>query len=120
MYITLGPGGRTTWDSLRGMQREVRRHCARRSGGSGAIQATQPRRSPYLHRCTSHDHADDARRTWPGLDLRPSGEEGDSSPAPLSRLRSAGASRKVIPGNDVADGWAKQAASEPDDTDGVE
>jgi len=64
-----------------GIRRGVRRPCACLSGGSGAIQATQARLSPHFHRCTSRDHADDARRAWPGPDIRPSGEEDDSSPA---------------------------------------
>jgi len=64
-----------------GIRRRVRRHCARLSGGSGAIQAAQTRQSPHLHRCASRDHADDARRAWPGPNLCPLGEEGDSSPA---------------------------------------
>ena len=55
--------------------------CAAIARGSGAIRATQGPQSPHLHRCISRDHADDARRAWLGPDLRPSGEEGDSSPA---------------------------------------
>jgi len=58
-----------------GIRREARSHCARPSSGSGTGQATQARQSPHFHRRTSRDRADEPGRS------RPTGEEGDSSPA---------------------------------------
>jgi len=62
----------------------------------------------------------DAFRTpYSDTDLRPSGEEGDSSPAraePSVYIEILWCPvHKGMRGNDVADGWAKQAASEWDD-----
>ena len=104
------------------IRRGVLHHWLRLSG-SEATQAAQARQSPQLHRCTSRDHADDARRAWPGPGLCPSGEEGDSSPArtgAFCRDRDPLVPRAQRDPWEGGRGWmAKQAASEPDDR-GVE
>jgi len=79
-------------------------------GCGGAGQAAATRQSADLYGCAGGDHPHDPR---------PTGEEGDRS---LARAGSCHEieirwfpAHKDIPGNEIADGWAKQAASEPDD-----
>jgi len=114
-----GPGGRPTWDSFRSIRirRGVRRHCTHLSGGSGAIQAAQARQSPHLHAQAAimrmtHDepgpgqtYALQARKAIAALREREPSVEIEFRWCPA---------HKGIPGNEVADGWAKQAANEPD------
>ena len=85
-----------------------------------AIREAQARQSPHLHRCTSRDHADDARQAWPGPDLCPKAIAAlrEREPSVEIEIRWCPAHKGIL-GNEVADGWAKHAASEPDDR-GVE
>jgi len=96
-----GPGGRP-----------IRR--VRSPSCSGTGEATQARQS----RIFTRDHAI-TRMTHDEPDLRPSGKEGDSSPAragAFCRDRDPLVPRaQRDPREKIADGWAKQAATEPDD-----
>jgi len=103
-----------------GLLRRVRGDCARSGSGSGTSQATQAWQGSYLHRCAGRDRVDDARRTRTRSDLRHLGEASDSKQEPAVEIEIIWCpAQKGIPGNEVADEWAKLAASEPDDL-GVE
>jgi len=97
----------------KGLRRGACGHSPRPSGSSGKGQAARARQSPHLHRRSDRNHAGDTRRAR--LHERKAIAALRKQEPPVEVEIRWCLAHKGIPGNEMAAGWGKQAASEPDD-----
>ena len=106
---------------LGGIRRGVRGHRACSQGSGGPLETAGTRLGTDIHGCSSGNDAHEPRRTPPRPDLRRALQAREAittlrkqEPTIEIEIRWCPA-RKGIPGNEIADEWAIQAASEPDE-----